>query len=630
MPYNMAVKPRAFLIMVFLALAVAAAFSPTWGNGFVDYDDQDYVTANPEVGRGLTADGFLWAFKTGTAANWHPLTWLSHMLDVSLYGLKAGGHHLTSLLIHAFSAVLLFRVLTACTGAAWRSALVAALFALHPLHVESVAWVSERKDVLSGLFWMLVMGAWLRYARRPSAAAYLLTALALAAGLMSKPMAVTLPFVLALLDVWPLDRVPWRRPACAGVAAPAGRLSWGAWIGEKVPLLAMSAASSFVTYAVQKETGAVVSLVKRSLVMRVANALRSYAVYVSQMFWPAGLSVSYPEGMTGWPSWQVLASAVFLAAVSAVALSQWRRRPYLGMGWMWYLGTIVPVAGLVQVGSQAHADRYTYLPLVGLFVALAWYAGDLAAGRPRLGPVLAAAAVGLLLVLSLLTRRQTAYWRDGISLFSRALAVDGNNWEAHTLIGNFLMGEGRDREAVIHYGRSLRLNPTQAVPYNNLGSISLREGRTAEAMALFEKALLANPRYAEARYNKGLVLAGSGRADEAVAQFVEAVRLKPDYPAALFNLGVMLAGLGRHEDAAARLRRAADLDPEDVEARYYLARELAALGRYGEARRELGEVLRLRPEDAAAARALEEIRPPPAGTAPAWPGGPPPAGRTGS
>jgi hypothetical protein len=404
-----------------LALLTLAAWLPALRNGFVNLDDPYYVTANPRVLQGITRAGIAWALTAKVASNWHPLTLFSHMLDGQLYGLKPAGHHATSLLLHLANVLLLFEVLRRMTGAAGRSAAVAALFAVHPTRVESVAWIAERKDVLSALFWILAMGAWARYARRPSIGRYGLVAFLMILGLMAKPMVVTLPFALLLLDVWPLDRLPlgWRR---LGV--------------EKLPLLALSAASSLITLRYQEMSLAPLEVVPWSL--RAANALVAYAAYLGKLFWPTRLAIFYPIPPVI-PAWKIAGAALLLIAITALAVWRARREPWLLTGWLWFLGTLVPVIGLVQVGRQAMADRYTYIPSIGLFLALVWTLAELARAHRA---ALAATAGIVILALAVATRVQVGYWADSATLFRHALtATDDGNYLAHIGLGKALMGE---------------------------------------------------------------------------------------------------------------------------------------------------------------------------------------------
>ncbi|MHB8765295.1 MAG: glycosyltransferase family 39 protein, partial [Deferrisomatales bacterium] len=428
-----------------LALGVAALYGRTHGYPLVGYDDPQYLLQSPHVSAGLTWAGALWALTATYHANWHPLTWLSYMLDVELFGPSAGAHHGVNALLHGVNAVLLYGLLRRTTGATWRSALVAALFAVHPLRVESVAWVAERKDVLSTCFALLALGAYARYAKRPGVARYLVVAGCFALGLMAKPMVVTLPCLMLVLDRWPLGR----------------REGWGRLALEKVPLLALAAGASALAVAAQGQADAVITWENAPFAYRGLNALASYGVYVAQALVPVGLAPFYPHPrhLGALPLAAGAGGAAVVAAGSAAAWCWRRRRPWFAVGWLWYLGTLVPVIGLVQVGDQAHADRYTYLPLVGLFLIGAWAAGEAAGpGGPRRAAVVAGAA-GALAAFSALTWAQVGHWRSTEALFRHALAVDGRNWLAHNTLAADLLAQGRDAEALAHVEEALGLNP---------------------------------------------------------------------------------------------------------------------------------------------------------------------------
>src|SRR5215210_126756 len=437
---------RPVLLAAALALLTLAAFWPTLGNGFVNLDDTLYVTANPMVRNGFSREGLAWVWTANVANNWHPLTVLSQMLDCQLFGVNPAGHHFTSLLFHLADVLLLFEVLRRMTGAAGRSTAVAGLFAVHPLHVESVAWVAERKDVLSALFWILAMGAYGRYARRPSAGRYLLVALAMALGLMAKPMVVTLPFVLLLLDVWPLERLRpgpgWRR-----------RLAW--LTAEKLPLLGLSAAASLVTLRYQ--TTSLVSLEALPWRLRVANAAVSYAAYLGKTLLPRNLSVFYPIPVEI-PFWKAAGAALLIAGLTALVVWKWRKEPWLTVGWLWFLGTLVPVIGLVQVGRQAMADRYTYIPSIGLFLAICWGLPALAASR-RWRAALAVSAVLALMTLTAATRAQVRHWADSVTLYRHALAVTRGNYVANIGLARALASRRDWSGAAEQYRAALALRP---------------------------------------------------------------------------------------------------------------------------------------------------------------------------
>lgn len=426
------------LLSAALALLTLAAWLPALRNGFVNLDDGLYVTGNPQVQKGITRAGVAWALTANVANNWHPLTLLSHMLDCQLFGLDPAGHHAMSLLLHLADVLLLFAVLARMTGALWRSAAVAALFAVHPLHVESVAWAAERKDVLSALFWILAMGAWTSYARRPSLGRYLLVVLLMALGLAAKPMVVTLPFALLLLDVWPLERLG---------------LGWKRLMAEKLPLLALSVAASLATLRYQRTSLAPLELVPWSL--RLANAAVSYAAYLGKLLLPRNLAVFYPIPLAI-PAWQAAGSAALLAALTALAVWKVRQAPWLLVGWLWFLGTLVPVIGLVQVGRQAMADRYTYLPSIGLFLAIVWGISELLRERRA---VLAAASAVAIALLAAGTWMQVGYWKDSLVLYRHALAVTRDNYVAHVGLAKALAAEKDWAGAAEQYRAALALRP---------------------------------------------------------------------------------------------------------------------------------------------------------------------------
>lgn len=482
----MSKKPSPILICVVLAVITIAVFWPVIGHQFISYDDVDFVTGNPHVRTGFTAENIKWAFTNGQVANWYPLTWLSHMLDWRVFGPNPSGHHAVNLLLHLLNVILLFLLLIRLTGAHWRSAFVAALFAIHPLSVEPVAWVSERKDVLSACFLLLTLWAYVGYVRHSSIGRYLAVAGLFALGLMSKPSLVTLPFALLLLDYWPLRRTGVKR-----------------LILEKVPLLALSAASSVITYLAQAKTVGVTSCYP--LGVRAANALVAYVAYIGKTFWPARLVYPYPHPANTLPVWQVIGSAFLLALISAGAILYAKRRPYLAVGWFWYLGTLVPMIGLVQVGGggQAMADRYAYVPLIGLFIALTWGGSEIIGRRKRIIPIIAGLIVLPLMAVSWI---QVGYWRDAKTLAQRALAVTTDNYLAHYALGVTLAGEGDNEGAISHLSEAISLHLA----------------------------------YPEARYNMAVCLANEGRLDESISEYREAIRLRPDYAEAHNNLAVAL------------------------------------------------------------------------------------------
>ena len=531
-----------YLALVFSSLAV---FYQVGNYDFVNLDDYGYVGDNARVKAGLTRESISWAFTTGYHSNWHPLTWLSHMLDCQLFGNNVGRYHLVNFLLHLLNSLLLFAVFRAMTGALWPSAFVAAAFALHPLHVESVAWISERKDVLSTLFWLLTMAAYLHYVKRPAIGRYLLALVVFALGLMAKPMLVTLPFVLLLLDYWPLGRF---EPGEAGRQADESRSTGSRWsiilqlVREKAAFFVLSAVSSVVTFVVQRSGGSMVPIKVYSLRLQVVNALVSYLTYIEKMIWPSRLSVFYP--ISAMSIWRVVAAVVLLAAISKYVIRLGRSHRYLAVGWLWYLGTLVPVIGLVQVGHQAMADRYTYVPLIGLFIIISWGVPELLTKWKYRKIILAVSAVIVLLGLSICTYLQQRYWQNSFTLFEHALDVTENNHIAHYCLGGALQREGKVGEAIVHYKEALRINPNYIEAHNNLGPLLAQLGQHDEAIEHFNEALRINPNYAEAHNNLGTLLFRLGQRNEAIKHFNEALRIQPDYPRARRNLKIVLAQNG--------------------------------------------------------------------------------------
>jgi Flp pilus assembly protein TadD len=543
-------RQQAIVICVCLAVLITAVYWPVLHAGFLTYDDDLYVTANPHVLGGLTIRDVMWAFTAYHAANWHPLTWLSHALDCECFGRNAGGHHAVSVLLHVANTVLLFWVLRRMTGATWWSAGVAALFGVHPLDVESVAWVAERKTVLSGLFWMLAMWGYVRYVERPTRGRYAAVVGWYAMGLMAKPMVVTLPFVLLLLDYWPLGRTRWV-PSVVGNNAP---LRFGELVREKLPFFALAAVSCGVTIWAQHSAGAINSLERLSLGARMANAVVSYVRYMEKAVWPSGLAVFYPFRV--WRPRAVIVAGAILAAVSCTVIRKARRQPHLAVGWFWFLGALVPAIGLVQVGSQSMADRYTYLPLIGLFIMLCWSVPSRAMERWHLKAITCVAAAAVLAVCAALSRVQVEYWRDSETLFRRALDVTRDNWVAHDGLGVVLEQTGRISEAIGHLEQALRIKPDFAEAHCNLGIALGQAGRIPEAIGHLEQALRIKPDFAEAHYNLGVALMASGRIPEAIEHYQQALRIKPDYVEAHYNLGVALGQAGRIPEAIGHLEQA--------------------------------------------------------------------------
>lgn len=562
---------------LFLIAATLAVYGQLSTHQFINFDDNIYVTDNPLVQEGLTLKGFSWAFTTTRAGNWHPLTWLSHMLDCQLFGLNPAGPHLSNLVFHLANSLLLFLWLLYLTPSVGCSFMVAALFALHPMHVESVAWVAERKDVLSTCFWLLTMWAYVWYVRRPGWVRYLLIPVCFGLGLMAKPMVVTLPFVLLLVDYWPLGRLSLPGPAAAvASAAPGPGVALKYLVWEKAPLFILSALFCLITVYAQREVGALWSFQTLPFTDRLANALAAYAGYLGQMFWPLHLAVVYPHPRHSLPLWQGLAAGLLLAGLSFLALRQARRQPYLPVGWLWYLGTLVPVIGLVQVGRQAMADRYTYVPFIGLFIALVWGAAALAA-RWRAPRFVLPVVAGLVLSgLAVCAWVQVGYWRNSISLYEHTLKVTRGNALAHANLGIALAVQGKSEQAMAHYTEALRIKPDFAEVHYNLGVALAAQGKPDQAAARFAETLRLKPSIAEAHNGLGEVLAAQGKLEQAAAHYTEALRLRPNLARTRNNLGVVLADQGKIEEAITQFEKAIQIQPDFSEAHFNLGLALLA------------------------------------------------------
>ena len=595
-------KGLSLIVGLALIAAILVAFWQVRNHEFVTFDDDEYVIDNSHVRSGLTSQGILWAFTATHASNWHPLTWVSHMLDCGLYGLNPGGHHVTSLIFHIASTLLLFLVLKLMTGAVWESGFVSVLFALHPLHVESVAWVAERKDVLSTFFWMLTMWAYLRYVKGPRVLRYLSVLVCYILGLMSKPMLVTLPFVMLLLDYWPLGRFHLGQ-GNAGVAFAREPTEWpdrrstaSHLVLEKIPFFVLAAASSVLTLFAQQKGGTVKSLEFFPLGVRMMNSLVSYTGYLWKMIWPGHLAVLYPYS-DRFPLWQALGAGLLMVGVSILVARSWRRRPYLLVGWLWYLGTLVPVIGLVQVGMQAMADRYTYIPLVGPFVMIVWGVSDILRGWRYRKMAFAVFAGILFLVLLVVTRLQVQVWQNNITLFNHALEATANNFMIHNNLGVVLARQGKIDEATAHYAEALRIHPHFAEARNNMGSVLFRRGKIDEAIQEYSEALKIAPHYADAHINLGMALVRAGKIPEAIGHYTEALKINPEYPEAHNNLGLALARQGKMEEAAAHYEEALRLKPDYVDGHNNLGSLLAGQGKTQEAILHFTEVLRKKPDD---------------------------------
>ena len=562
-------KKHVLLICVVLSLATIIAHEQVRLNGFVNYDDPAYVTGNPHVNGGITLESIVWVFTNNHVGNWHPLTGLSHILDCELFGLNPLWHHLTSLLFHIVNTLLLFWVLKRMTGEVWASAFVAAAFAIHPLHVESVAWVAERKDVLSGFFWMLTMAAYIRYAKQPDIRRYLLVGLVFCLALMAKPMVVTLPFVLLLLDYWPLGRFQWEwrsrgKPSPPSKSVNAGYPRATAWrlVGEKIPLFTLVVISSVVTFIVQKSAGAVPGRQVFSPTIRIANSLISYLAYIGKMVWPSRLAIYYPHPSYMLEMWRAAVAALLLLGISIWVIRLARSHRCLLVGWLWYVITLVPVIGLVQVGGQAMADRYTYLPSIGIFIMVAWGAAEVGA-KWRYRKIGLGISAGLLLaVLLICTRMQVRYWQNDFTLFGHALEVTENNARMHNYYGVALRENGRFEEAITHFDESLRINPEYSRARYHKGRVFLEQRKFNEAIASFTEVLRVKPDWPEVHNYLGLAYARKGQFVQAIKHFKAVLRSRPGWYETYNDLGLAYSLLGKHDLAIQSYREALRLKPD--------------------------------------------------------------------
>jgi Flp pilus assembly protein TadD, contains TPR repeats len=523
------------LLTIGICIALAGltwlVFGQTLWHDFINYDDPRYVYENTSITSGLSVSGIAWAFTHIHSMNWHPLTTISHMLDCQLYGLNAGWHHFTNVLLHTLAAILLFFALQQMTGTVWRSAVVAAVFAIHPLRVESVAWIAERKDVLSGVCFMLTLLAYVYYTRAPSLRRYLWVVLAFVLGLMSKPMLVTLPLVLLVLDYWPLCRIGRQTSDARGqLLIP---------VLEKIPLIALSAASSVITFLVQK--GAVGWTEQLPISARINNAVVSYVTYIWQMLWPVRLAVFYPHPEHRLPLWEIISSLLLLICITAVAIALRKQRPYLITGWLWYLGMLVPVIGLVQVGWQGRADRYTYLPQIGLYIAATWGVADLTALYRHQRAILSSAAILVIGALSLCARVQTSYWRDSETLFRHALAVTTNNDVAENNLGIVFLQKGKVDEAISLLRAAVDLRPDNSPAHENLAKALLQKGQVSDALIHYRKLLELQPDNIEVHNIVGTVLVQQGRVGEGVEEWQKVLAIQPDNGNAMSNLAWVFA-----------------------------------------------------------------------------------------
>jgi len=625
---NALIRRQPLLLSLLIFGAALCTYWTATHNDFIGFDDPVYVTGNGHVQQGLTWESVGWAFTTSEGGNWHPLTWLSHMLDCQLFGLSPWGHHFVSILIHALNAALIFLVFFRLTSAIWRSFLVAGLFALHPLRVESVAWVSERKDVLSGFWFLLALLIYRKYVSSvkgrgeqkfevknsrsepnsngtnanssgsrltDSARFYLLTLVAFTMGLLSKPMLVTLPFVLLLLDYWPLRR--FQSDEKYGVSSPGEQSAYRLMVLEKVPFFALAAISCIITMIVQMKGGAMSLSVP--LFQRVENALVSYGRYLGKIFFPSNLAFFYPY-QNGWSVIVIALSALLLAGISILAIVWRRRYPYLLTGWLWFLGTLVPVIGLVQVGEQALADRYTYIPSIGILIALVWGAHELTRGWKFQRQVFGSVTAVLAVVCAMKTRGETAIWKNNETLFSHAIAVTQKNYVAHNNLGTTYEKQGRWDEAAAQLRQAIAEKPDYAQAHKNLGVVFERQGDSTRAAEEYREAIRLDPKYAEAHNDLGALLNARGRTDEAIGEFQQALRLKPDFTEPHFNLGLVYIRKGLVDAAIREYESVLKIQPNSADVHNNLGVAFDKQGRTDDAIREYARAIELRPSYARA------------------------------
>ncbi|MGA2680016.1 MAG: tetratricopeptide repeat protein, partial [Sedimentisphaerales bacterium] len=537
-------KQVLFVISIALVTATLIAYEPIRHNNFVTYDDNSYIVDNPQVKSGITWKSLGEAFTKPHFFMWHPLTTISHMLDCQIFGLNPAGHHFTSLLLHILNALLLFWILNSMTGTTWLNAFVAGVFALHPIQVESVAWAAERKTVMSGLFWLLTTAAYIRYAKQPGFGRYLVVLLVFGLCIMTKPVVVTLPFTLLLLDYWPLERI--------------GKVSAGRLITEKIPLLILSAILSVITFIAQHQGGVVVSLGKISLKDRIGNTFTSYISYLSKTIWPNGLAVVYPYRSTSFSDASTVGRIILFVLMLFLSIYIGRRRKYVAMGWLWYIGTLVPVIGLVQSGSQAMANRYMYIPILGLLIIVAWGIKDIVNNKRNL-QIVATISAGVILTSALiLSRTQVRYWQDSLTLFEHTLKITENNPLAENSYGCALFDSGRVNEAILHLSKAVKIDPLYIDARNNLGKVFLKEGKLNEAITCFNEVIKQDENLAEAHYNLGVASGRQKRSDEAL-------RTGKNKAEIYTNIGTAYTQLGKYNLAIENWAKATELKPDDAE-----------------------------------------------------------------
>jgi tetratricopeptide (TPR) repeat protein len=551
-----------FFICLFLIISILSVYWQVVGHDFINLDDDQYVTENYKIHSGLTWENIKWAFSSGHASNWHPLTWISHMIDCSLFGLDPAGHHAVNVILHIANTILLFVILNSMTNTLWQSAVIAALFALHPLHIESVAWIAERKDVLSTFLGLLTLFFYIKYVNKPDQKKYILVLIVFSLGLMAKPMLVTLPFVLLLIDYWPLKRFLTRKRN----KQKDNHISRQIFL-EKLPMLVLVVFSCIITFLVQKHGGAVQSLEHISFPSRIANSSVSYVKYILKMFWPMRLAIYYPFPKMGIPFWQITGSILILGVTTFFIFYRRNRFPYLFTGWFWYLGTLIPVIGIVQVGGQAIADRYTYIPLIGLFIAITWTVSQISIrwkNRKVLLKLLTTIIIGTLICITWL---QLRVWKNSKTIFEHTLKVTSDNELAHNQLGLALMKEGHWEKALFHYNKAIEITPQYHNTYVNIGNIFKDQGKLEQADSHYRKALDLAPDNLIAKNNLGIIIAMQGKIDEAISLFREVLIIDPYNVRAYNNLGITMAMQGKFNKAIESFKKALAINPADESVR---------------------------------------------------------------
>ena len=626
-------KNKILIIYIVLAVATLIAFWQVNYCDFINYDDVPYISQNSHIQNGITMESIRWAFTTGYQANWHPLTWISHMLDIQLFGLNPHWHHIMNLLFHIANTLLLFFVLNRMTKRIWQCAFVAALFALHPLHVESVAWLAERKDVLSTFFWIFTMGAYCYYVERPGLRRYLPVLIFFVLGLMAKPMLVTLPFVLLLLDYWPLRRFGQiisdqeiqtksnnsifseiRKGKSKGkntitvkeeIKAERSTDSNYRWallrplLWEKIPLFVLAVLSSVVTFVAQQRWGAMVSIEKLPLSARISNTFISYIIYIEKMIWPNNLSIFYPYSRH-WQLWQVMVAAFILIAITFLVIRAAKRLQYLAVGWLWYVGTLVPVIGLVQVGEQSRADRYTYIPLIGLFIIAAWGIPELMKKWRYRDEMLVASSSITLSCFFIITWTQVSYWQNSLMLYNHALKVTDNNYLAYNNRGYTYEAFGNYKQAIEDYDRAIEIDPEYAIGYYNRGHCNQNHGNIKQAIKDYDRAIEINPKNVIAYTNRGLVIENLGNFKQAIENFDKSIEINPKYAEAYLNRGNAYSAIGNQKQAMEDYDKAIEINPNLAEVYYNRGVVYAALGNYNQAIKDYDRAIEIKPNFAGA------------------------------